>query len=136
MTWYLVIRSDARYGESVPASALTAYLDSLPELRRTDLSGYTAATGPLGSVELVIASCAPSGGYAAYPDRLPAEINLVELICSSSRSSFAAERSLAERIAERLGWEVVDDDTGEVLRARDLGSGRPETSTTIGQCPA
>ncbi len=43
---------------------------------------------------------------------------MVELICSSSPDSFAAQQALAGRIADRLGWEVVDDDTGEILQAR------------------
>ncbi|MFD7450858.1 hypothetical protein [Kitasatospora sp. NPDC059827] len=119
MTWYLAIRSDSRYGESIPTSALTEYLDSIPELCRTDLSGYTAEGGLLGWVHLVIASCGPTGSYATHPSRLPQDINLVQLICSSSLgSNYEAQEALARRIAVRLDWEMLDDETDEILHAR------------------
>jgi len=64
MYTYLTVRSDCRYGESVAARVPVEFLDSVAELRRTDLSFYEAADG-VGRLQVVIADCDIDGNYAA-----------------------------------------------------------------------
>jgi hypothetical protein len=62
--------------------------------------------------------CDPAGNYAVVADRpAPAGINRIELICSChGPQRYQDWEALAGLIAEHLGWEVVDDETDEVLR--------------------
>ncbi|MFJ9844850.1 hypothetical protein ACIRYZ_31270 [Kitasatospora sp. NPDC101155] len=113
MTWYLTVRSDCRYGESVSTCVLVTYLDSVPGLRRTGLSSYQTEEG-LDWIHVTIAACNSTGSYAVYADRVPQRVNKVLLICSSSGGGYAIALALAEKIADLLGWEVADDESDEV----------------------
>ncbi|GAA2740342.1 hypothetical protein [Kitasatospora cinereorecta] len=116
MYWYLTVRSDSHYGESVPTSVLVEYLDSVPGLRRADLACYRAEDG-LEWLDVTIAACDSAGNYAAHAGRVPPQVNMVELICSSAggRPAYEAARVVAAGIADLLGWEVADSESGEVL---------------------
>ncbi|WP_369036271.1 hypothetical protein [Streptomyces adonidis] len=111
---YLTVRSDRRYGESVAARVLVEFLDSVSELRRTDLAFYEAVDG-VGWLQVVMADCDSDGNYAVHKGTAPQRVNVVELICSDADGPRAWEtaRELAARIADVLGWEVADPEAGE-----------------------
>ncbi|WP_405535870.1 hypothetical protein OG787_19420 [Streptomyces sp. NBC_00075] len=114
MYTYVTVRSDCRYGESVPARVLVEYLDSAPELRRIDLAFYEAVDG-VGWLHVVMADCDSDGNYAAHKGRMPQRVNVVELVCSDADGPRTREiaRELAARIADVLGWEVADPEADE-----------------------
>ncbi|MFJ8108225.1 hypothetical protein [Streptomyces sp. NPDC096132] len=111
---YLTVRSDGHYAGSVPASALAAYLESQPGLRRTDLACFRAEDGREW-LHAAIAECDPAGNYAVREGMLPERANSVELVSASDRPAREAALTLARGIADRLGWEVTDAETGEIV---------------------
>ncbi|GAA2795067.1 hypothetical protein GCM10010441_20420 [Kitasatospora paracochleata] len=116
MYWYLTVRSDGHYSKSVPNHVLVEHLDAVPGLRRTDLAFYRAEDG-LEWLDVTIAACDSAGNYAAHAGWVPPQVNMVELICSAAggRPAYEAARVVAAGIADLLGWEVVDSESGEVL---------------------
>ncbi|MFD8757271.1 hypothetical protein ACFV0O_40805 [Kitasatospora sp. NPDC059577] len=62
---------------------------------------------------------------------------MVELICSSAApgTAYGAALALAEGIADLLGWEVADSDSGEVLHTAPAGcdAGCPACATPQGR---
>jgi len=118
---YLTVRSDCRYGESVPARVLVELLDSVPGLRRTDLACYEAEGGR-DWLHLALIACDSAGNYAVHKGKVPERVNMVELICSSgSPRAYEDARALAVKMADALGWEVADPDTDEVLHPDPAG---------------
>ncbi|WP_194890995.1 hypothetical protein [Catenulispora pinisilvae] len=79
---YLTVRSDDRYGESVPVDVLVELLESVPGLRRTDLAFYEAEAD-LDWLHLALIACDGAGNYAVRKGKVPERVNMVELICSS-----------------------------------------------------
>jgi hypothetical protein len=65
---YLTVRSDCRYGESVPARVLVELLDSVPGLRRTGLAFCEAESG-LDWLHLALIACDGAGTYAVHKGR-------------------------------------------------------------------
>ncbi|MER5623988.1 hypothetical protein ABT061_23420 [Streptosporangium sp. NPDC002544] len=114
MTYYLMVRSDKQFSEDVPSSVLVEYLETESGLHRTDASSFGSRSG-LPWLNVVIARGDPSGNYAAFADQLPQRVNLVQLNISSLDGSYPSALELAQRIADRLGWQVIDDETEEVL---------------------
>ncbi len=111
---YLTVRSDRRYGGSVPAAVLVELLDSVPGLRRADLAFYEAEDG-LDWLHLALIACDEDGNYAVDKGKLPPRVTMVELICSSGPpGAYENARALAARIADALGWEVADPDADEL----------------------
>ncbi|MFF0413136.1 hypothetical protein ACFYUY_22175 [Kitasatospora sp. NPDC004745] len=113
---YLSVRSDARHRAGVPACVLVEHLDAAPGLRRSDAACYLAADGHHW-LSVVLAACDDAGNHAVHEGRVADRINLVELICSSAdgRPGHDAALARATGVADLLGWEVVDSDTGELL---------------------
>ncbi|MGW2084741.1 hypothetical protein [Streptomyces sp. NPDC001880] len=120
---YLAVRSDLSHSGSVPTDVVVDCLDSMPGLRKTDLVFYEAEGG-LGRVHVTIAACDSAGNYAAHRGRAPQRANLVELVCCSADGLRAAQ-ALATRIADTLGWEVVDTEADDAPdRGRPAGDSR------------
>ncbi|MFE0462505.1 hypothetical protein ACFW1A_24940 [Kitasatospora sp. NPDC058965] len=134
MTWYLTVRPDDHYGGSVPTCVLVSHLDAVPGLLRTDGSSYRTEGGP-DRIHLILAACDGSGSYAAHPDRVPQRLNAVELVCSSAApgSAYRTAVALAVGIADRLGWEVVDAESEELVHT---GPAVPVPARCAVKCPA
>ncbi|MFE6050523.1 hypothetical protein ACFQ6N_07210 [Kitasatospora sp. NPDC056446] len=129
MYQYLTVRSDERHGGSVRAGALVAYLDSVPGLRRTDAASYRAREDRPW-LDVTLAACGGTGGYAVFAGRVPERVDVVELVWSSADGApaHAAARAVAAGIADLLGWEVVDPDSDEVLYVGSAVAGAAEES--------
>ncbi|MFF3115227.1 hypothetical protein ACFVSN_39340 [Kitasatospora sp. NPDC057904] len=115
MYWYLTVRPDRRHDGSVATGVLLAHLDAVPGLRRTDLASYQAEDGREW-LDVSIAARGEAAGYAVHEGRVPARVDVVELICSTP-DGYTAALAVATGIADLLGWEVVDSESDEVLHA-------------------
>lgn len=108
---------------------------TIPALQQVSPVSYH---GLDASLQLLLLRCDADGNYASYDDRpAPESINRVELICLCRRPQRDDEwEALAGQIADFLHWEVVDDESDEILRPRpdigredrDLLNGRGEPS--------
>ncbi|HET6572853.1 MAG TPA: hypothetical protein VFG68_04565 [Fimbriiglobus sp.] len=106
MSWYLTIRSDARYSAFAATDRLVEFLAAMPELRQTGPVDFQAADGQPW-VAVMMAACSPEGNYATDGEFLP-RVNVVELVCSSSGDPEWYD-ALAGRIAAFLGWSAFVD---------------------------
>lgn len=79
-------------------------LERFPELVPGDPIGFKSARGQPWTV-VCLAMADQSGSYAVGDD-LPPQINVVELICGDGADQW--HRALATRIADWLGWEVLN----------------------------
>jgi hypothetical protein len=99
---------------------VTAFLATMPALRQATPATYHGLDA-LSGVWVLLLDCDQAGNYDDKPSET---INRVELVCSCNHPERDHEwEALAGRIAEFLAWEVVDDQTGEVLRARPSTEG-------------
>jgi len=116
MCRYLVVRPDDSFSRTVATPVVAAFLATLPTLRRTSPTAPYQGVG----VQVLLVHCDPAGNYSMFADQpAPAGINRIELICSChGPQRYRDWESLAGLIAEHLDWEVVDDETDEVLRPR------------------
>jgi hypothetical protein len=126
--WSRSVRSDCRYSESVRTDLLVEFLDSVSDLRCTDHPAYYQGKGELGWLRVLIVACDSAGNYAVREGEVPQRVNMVELICCSGDGTkvyepqaVEAATAMATRIADQLGWEIVDDETGEVLHTGPAG---------------
>lgn len=106
MTWYVTIRSDARYSEYADTASLVEFLNSMPMLRQTAPNEFAAADGQPW-VAVTLAACRPDGNYSCNGTFNP-QINVVELVCSDSHDP-AWYNALATQMANFLGWSAVED---------------------------
>ena len=99
-------------------------------------SSELALKGGLDWLHVTIAACDGAGNYAAHEGRVPPQVNMVELICSSAdgHPAYAAARVLAAGIADLLGWEVTDSESGEVLYAGPAAAGVYAARLTRSSC--
>lgn len=106
MSWYLTIRADSTYSQSIDAAQLFRLLDSLAELRRSGPMTFEAAP-QMPWLSLIVAQADSDGCYAVQGP-VPSSVNLVELVCSYSEDA-AWYNNLAGRIASSLGWEAIEE---------------------------
>ncbi|WP_165228162.1 hypothetical protein [Aquisphaera insulae] len=106
MSWYLTIRRDAAYSESVPASRAIGLLAGLSELRQSGPASFEGAPG-MPWVHAIVAQAGSSGNYAVGDCAL-SSVNVIELVCSYSEDA-AWYDALAGRIARALGWAAVEE---------------------------
>jgi len=117
MCRYLVVRSDDQFTSTVPTPVVTSFLATIPTLQQDSPTVYY---GLDGTVQVLLLRCDHAGNYTHDRDWPPPDkVNRVELICSC----FGPQRdheweALAGQVADLLAWEVVDDETDEVLRPR------------------
>jgi len=106
MSWYLTIRSDARYSEFAETIPLVAFLAEMPEVHQVGPVEFRSAYGQ-PQVTIVMALCCQDGNYSSNEKFIP-RINVVELVCSYDGNPewYAA---LACRIAIFLGWSAFED---------------------------
>jgi hypothetical protein len=103
MTWYLTIRSDARYSRTAATRPLVEHLRTLPELVEVSQMDFRNAPGSPW-VSLILALADESGNYATDGDFRPT-VNVVELVCGEGDEGYDA---FAGRIASFLSWEAVE----------------------------
>ena len=105
MSWYITIRSDAKYSQGIDLPTLTSFLQSLPELVQTDDTRFiNVVSQPWVSIAVV--SCDSNGNYGS--DERPQIINLVDMVCSYQHEERWYD-SLAARIASFLRWEALEE---------------------------
>jgi hypothetical protein len=116
---YLVARSDLRFTQAVATATVTEFLATIPTPQQDSSMSYCGLDA-ISGVQVLLLHCDSAGNYAYYPDRPPPEhINRVELVCSCYHPERDhAWEAIADRIAAFLGWEVIDDQTDEVLWPR------------------
>ncbi len=114
MCRYLVVRSDDRFTRAVATPVVTEFLLSIAGLRQVSARSYH---GLDATVQVLLLRCDQAGNYAVHTDQPPPEnINRVELVCSCQGPQRYDEwQGLARRIAGFLAWEVVDDESDEIL---------------------
>jgi hypothetical protein len=119
MCRYLVVRSDNGFTQTVATPVVAAFLATLPALHQVSTTTYHGVDATSG-VQVLLLLCDSAGNYASYSDRPPADrVNRVELVCSCAGPQHDEEwEALAGQIADFLAWDVVDDETDEVLRPR------------------
>jgi hypothetical protein len=106
MTWYITIRSDNRYSDSIETTTLVTFLSSIPTLQQTSLVTFgNAIESPW--VQIILAKCDDRGNYASYHKYIPTA-NVVELFCSYCENIEWYEQ-LACQIAMFLDWEAWED---------------------------
>lgn len=106
MTWYVTIRSDARYSKYADTASLVEFLNTMPSLRQTAPDAFSASDGQ-PSVEVILAECCTDGNYNCDGTFNP-KLNVVELICSDSHDP-VWYNALATQIADFLGWSAFED---------------------------
>lgn len=111
MSWYLTIRSDPSYSHSTDSGPLVEHLLAVPGLVRTGPLEFRSAPG-FPWLCLVAAPADAAGSYAAGRDE--PMVNVVELVCGDGDADWY--ESLAVRLAEPLGWEVVEEHGGRTIR--------------------
>lgn len=124
MSFYLTIRSDARYTAFAATAPLVGFLAALPELQQTGPAAFESAAGrPWAAV--VLAACDPNGNYVSDGTFLP-RFNVVELVCSYSGDP-AWYDALAGRIAGFLGWSAF-----EAKKERQVWPPAPQRQAALG----
>jgi hypothetical protein len=106
MSWYITIRSDDNYSNSIETTKLITSLSSLPELQQTSPMTFGNSI-ELPWIQIILAKCNDLGGYNYDGNYIPI-VNVVELICSDYEQADWYEY-LAIQIAGFLNWEAWED---------------------------
>ena len=115
MTWYLTIRSDARYSHTAATEPLVEHLRTFPELVEVSQMDFRNATG-FPWVCVILALADKSGNYANDGTVLPT-VNVVELVCGDGDEGWY--EALAGRVGSFLAWEVVEEHCGRIVYSPD-----------------
>lgn len=108
MYFYVNIRGDLKYSQSVPIGVITRVLDASSELQILDERHYeNVAAFPW--LRVAIINCDDKGNYPVGLDQTVGEANLVELTFSEQSALYGERQvmALANRIATGLGWELA-----------------------------
>jgi hypothetical protein len=105
MSWYITIRSNATYSQSIETTSLITFLSRIPTLQQT--SPVTFESIALPWVQIIMAKCRPNGCYNSNWEYIPT-INVIELICADDGNPADYEH-LATQIAMFIGWEAWAD---------------------------
>ena len=106
MSWYLTIRADPEYSRFEASTRLLEFFCALPELRQTAPVAFESVPG-VPWVVVFLAAYDSHGSYTTDGSLIP-QVNVVELICSSSGDPAWFE-TLAGRIAALLSWAAFED---------------------------
>jgi hypothetical protein len=127
MTWYLTIRSDSTYSNSVATPQLLDLVATLPELSHAGPASFTSAPGQPW-LSLIVAK-ADSACCYVVGETLPSTANILEMVCSDTEEPTWYE-ALAIRIGASLGWEVLEEHEGR--RILPLKPGKDEAEDVSG----
>jgi hypothetical protein len=116
MYTYLTIRADPAYTRSVAIRPLVGFLRGLPELVQTGPQTFSNVPGSPW-VDLCFANADETGCYAIGAAPPPPRVSVVELVCGSVDEQWYD--SLVRRVAAYLGWEVVEEHSGQILYPAD-----------------
>ena len=112
---YLNIRGASNYSVFLPVEGIRRVLAGLPELAQVSDRMFESVNGVPWFLASII-SCDSDGNYPAGMSQTSETANLVELSCSDSDAANQAfYEGVALGIAEALGWEAVDDGSGELI---------------------
>ena len=107
MTWYITLGAHEGAAALIPAQPVLDFLGLQPELQRQ--APMVFANRPDQPwVQVVLAKTGASGGYCVDGSSV-AEIDVIELICSSHCHPPQWYDALAARIAAFLHWQAVEE---------------------------
>ncbi|MEZ5986141.1 MAG: hypothetical protein R3B94_09335 [Hyphomonas sp.] len=107
---YIQIGSDAAYSQSLPRERIGNSLRAFSEVMADRLHGFkNSDTTPWFRIN--IGSCDANGNYPAGRAQNGAMANMIELIYGNAgdAASLKFYQDLADRIAEAVGWNIVED---------------------------
>jgi len=106
MSWYITLRADPTYSQSVPTQRITDFLLQYPNVAQTSPVDFTFQdTNYIISIILALSDVA--GNYNTNKQFIP-EINVVELVVPYTAPP-APYESLAVALATHLGWNAFED---------------------------
>jgi hypothetical protein len=111
-----IIRASAGYDQVADTQKVKSMLDALPELKPVELMRYKNADGYPPLDLLLVKS--RNGNYAHCSDTWHDAFNMIQIECAKkeSLSGPTAQRAFLIKIAQLLGWELIqedDDDSDE-----------------------
>lgn len=107
---YIQIGSDNGYSQSLPRERIEARLRAIPDVSVDRLHGFrNGDTAPWFRINT--GTCDANGNYPAGNAQTKSTANMVELICANpgDAASLKFYRDLAHRIANDVGWIIVED---------------------------
>ena len=107
---YIQIGSDAGYSQSLPRERIENRLRAYSEVAVDSLHGFrNGDTAPWFRINT--GTCDANGNYPAGNAQIGSMANMIELICANKgdAASLKFYQDLAGRIADDLGWVIVED---------------------------
>lgn len=101
MTWYITISSEG-YVECLESAEAVRFLEFELNVSKDETGLTLVSRDSVNSFSIVLANANERGSYSLV-DRLPEQINLIELICwNDSESAFY--EGIAVKIANHFNW--------------------------------
>ncbi len=114
---YLNIRFDSKYSIETDTKELLDFIKRIPEVKQTDKVQFENKTNfPWGVISLI--KCDQRGCFSIDKGQYFEMVNLVELLFSDNQESLTHYQKIGTEIANQLNWELIDDDTDEILMKR------------------
>lgn len=111
---YLNIRFNSTYSKIIQTEKIIPFVNSLIELKQTDKVQFkNTEPYPWGVVSLV--KCSDRGNYSLDTGEYFEFVNLIELLFLDKEDSRDHYIKLGAKIARKLQWEMIDDDTDEII---------------------
>lgn len=111
---YLNIRFDSKYSMYKHTMRLIEFIKTIPELKQTDKVQFKNADDyPWGVISLI--KCDKHGNFSLNKRECFAEVNLIEILFFDTDESLKHYLEIGTRIANKMNWEIVDEDTDEIL---------------------
>ena len=110
----LNIRFDSKHSININTVELIAFIKSFPELKQTDKVQFKNIDDyPWGVISLL--KCDENGCFSLDKDEYFEQVNLIELLFSDTKELLSYYLEIGTRIAEKMNWELMDDDVDEIL---------------------
>jgi len=125
MSYDLTIRGDERYSKSAPLASLRSFLSQQPGLSPIGPGDFVLDDRPKRWMEVDLEVVNEDGDNIQEPGQEYDQINCLRLHVPYAFLGEAIERDYiptASAIAQHLGWELFDEQTGNVI---GLGSSDP-----------
>ena len=111
--FYFDIYKDKNLSSSVETKSLRAFLDTLPELKKTSDFNYRNVPNSNISIDLLILYAKSVDSWSS-DDTNSKKTNLLTIVCTKRDSAvFEQHKTLLIKIASFLNWQLVDERTDD-----------------------
>ena len=111
---YLNIRFDSKYSVYINTTELIEFIKTILEVEQTDKVQFkNKGDYPWGVISLI--KCDKHGNFSLDKDQYFEKINLIEILFLDTDESLKHYLEIGTRIAKKINWEIVDEDTHEIL---------------------